>query len=1237
MKNDPPEEQLANHQQALGNIQVQGDDNILNTIQAQFVTLNQNKIIQITVDEIKTRELITTSPYKGLKKFEPEDTDRFFGRDQFLDGLVNELEQTNFILLLGASGSGKSSVVRAGLIPWLSQKWGNQFVNLMLTPDRDPFESLYGSLLSRGFNQSQATLARAGKVETLNQVVKTLKTPESFWLIFIDQFEELFTVSADEKRDCFINGLMQLNRERASDPLLKIVATMRSDFLDRLDPAPANKLARITEKHRPLITQMYQDELRLAIEQPAAHHGVVFEAGLVKQIIDDVQGQAGYLPLLQYTLNLLWETEVQTQNIEDRTLNINNYRKLGGVRGALQLHMDKIFNALSKVEALAAQTIFLKLVDIGEDEESGIEWKPIRQRANRSEFRNPREQTVLSWLIDQNLLVSSRAVDSKESTIEIAHETLLTSWTTLNTWINENRKAITLRNRLNDDVARWKNTKKEDELWDGSKLAQVLELRKDSTFNQVLGGFSPTANQFVDASERKRERQRRKVVTRLAGFSAVTLTLALIAYIFYLDATKQRISAELKTMIAKSQLLAADGNHFEALIASLEAAKKLEQVPFMTNSDDRTLVTVSLQQVFGEVKEYNRFEGHNRSVTSVSFSPTEPIIASASGDKTVRLWHQNDTNSKTLNGHTNVVNGVSFSKDGTIIASVSGDGTIKLWTAKGTPLTFEQQKQQFSKFNSINFSAKGEIVTASKNGRITIWNQKGRIQNTWIGYNDCEKYVYCIKSIALNSQGNLIASAGEDGIIKLWNWEGKLKYQHKYSKSVNAVSFSHDGILIAGTEDGKLILWNSLSQPKIWAAHNGSVNGVSFSPDGRMIASAGNDRTIKLWDLKGILQPLMTLRGHTDSVNSVTFSPDGQTIASASVDNTIKLWHINSKGTRRFDITGDRTGRPPIVNPEGTFLASLSSDSTAIHIWDAGGKQEKVKSFSQPNNRMYSIGWDANGRRIASIGEQTTYDGSGKFLVSHTVLKLWDLNGQTKKPLLLKDDRQCDARNVESLHFSPDRKWVAFGCDDGTVNLWDLEKNTLMPPIHTSNEPVEDVVFSPDGRVIASASDDFTIKLWSIEGRPLHAFEKKHQDRINRISFSPDGQMIASASSDGSIKIWKRKGDLLETLKGHNGKVFSISFNSDGSLIASAGADNTVRLWSPKGSLISVLRGHSTDVTDVHFTGNDTLVSIDQNNSVIFWNLNLKNLMQRSCNWLTDYFISNSDGIKKKQELCLTQ
>jgi len=487
----------------------------------QNVTFNQTQIIQITVDEIKTRPLIDTSPYKGLKKFEERDRDKFFGRDQFLLQLAEGLTQAPLTLLLGASGSGKSSVVRAGLLPWLARQWGSQLTALTFTPDLNPFESLYASLLGQ-YSQSEAKLALASQPHTLTTVVKQLKPPDRYWVIFIDQFEELLVRSLPEQRNRFITALVQLIRRR--DDTVKIVATMRADFIHQLSPYP--DLVQATHKHRPLIAEMFQDELRQAIEQPAAQHGVVFETGLVEAAIKDVQGQAGYLPLLQYSLNLLWETEFQTNQLKERTLHLRTYRQLGGVRGALQQHVDRFYRALSPAEQLATQRIFLKLVGIGSDEALGQDWTPIRRRALRSEFDSTLEQPILAKLIDEKLLVSNLELPAQEpslhphspgnnalqdkATIELAHEILLTSWPTLKTWIQDNRSAIALRNRLNSDIARWQGSKPDDELWSGSKLEQVLELQHDDTFNQVLGGFSQTATAFIQASLSLRDRARQR-------------------------------------------------------------------------------------------------------------------------------------------------------------------------------------------------------------------------------------------------------------------------------------------------------------------------------------------------------------------------------------------------------------------------------------------------------------------------------------------------------------------------------------------------------------------------------------------------------------------------------------------------------------------------------------------------------------------------------------------------------
>ncbi|MGB7381520.1 MAG: AAA family ATPase, partial [Rivularia sp. (in: cyanobacteria)] len=704
------------------NVQVHGEGNV--------VTYNQTEILQISREEITSRKLITTSPYKGLKAFESRDKELFFGRDNFITTLVNELEHTNLVLVLGASGSGKSSVVRAGLIPWLEKKYGTKFTNLTFTPDADPFDSFYASLLSK-YSQAEAKIAREVKAETLVQVANNLKQSDEFWFIFIDQFEELFTISDENKRREFISGLMQLSKAKL--PNLKIIATMRADFLERLSDFP--QLVEATQKHRPMIVEMQSSELRLAIEQPAVHHGVVFQADLVDKIIAEVKGQAGCLPLLQYTLNLLWEDEVKTGSINDRILNIDTYQGLGGVKGALQQHVNSIYEKLSSSEKFASQRICLKLVGIGENAESGIEWKPVRRRAMLSEFADD-ERDVLLKLVNENLLVSNADLsvnpekkslfgfskpETSNSTIEITHEILLTSWDKLHHWIQKNRQGIALRNRLYEDVKRWKEKKPEDELWTGSKLEQILELRKDDNFNQVLGGLNAEANHFIDASVGLRDRQLRRariiagVGFTLAGLASVASGFA---FVQQQEALKQNIIGI--TQIAESRLL--ENNQIDAIVEAIKAKKKLDNL-WMGKDSVSVRVLGSLagavhhNQQYGLFRERLRLRG-----TDVIISPDGKLLATIDGN-IIRLWDvESGKQLHLLKGHQDGVSQVVFSPDGKQLATASSDKTARLWdveSGKQLHLLKGHQRQ----VNNVVFSPDGkQLATASWDKTARLWD-----------------------------------------------------------------------------------------------------------------------------------------------------------------------------------------------------------------------------------------------------------------------------------------------------------------------------------------------------------------------------------------------------------------------------------------------------------------------------------------------------------------------------------
>jgi len=1147
------------------------NDDSANSVQAKDVygvaganegTVNQtfNHYVSQTEPEeaIKRKPLKKASPYLGLEKFQTKDKDKFFGREQWITDLSRYLLEpnNNVLLLLGASGSGKSSLIGAGLIPRLEDDWG-AFTNLTFVPDVNPFVSLGYSLASI-YGQARAGAAQTIAAETLVQVVQSLKQDQQ-WLIFIDQFEELFTRTAKATCDVFVAGLVQLIQTYQQDGSLKIVLTMRADFLDRLSPYP--DLGIIHDRHSRILTDMTDYDLKLAIEEPAARNGVVFESGLVSHIIDDFRiddfrKRAGSLPLLQYTLDLLWKND----DITDRVLNQKTYDDLGGVTGALQKQADKVYNGLTKAEKEAAKQILLEVVKLDNE-------KPVSRRIDKATFlQDATKAAVLEKLIQARLLVSRD--EQQQAKVEVAHEALLREWEVIKSLVEENREMILLRERLNADARQWQERaasdpeKARDELWSGSKLERVLELKNDG----VLKDLDSTVTAFITAGIEWSSLQLTKEQAQNKK-----LQLALTEATLREQATRVLNWLPLKPLEA-------------AVIAIQTMGLNLEQIP----GSPLGSVQMGVQQAMekGRRVPATIFQGHEASVNSVAFAPDGQTIVSGSDDKTIRLWDlQGNAIGSPFQGHEASVNSVAFAPDGQTIVSGSGDKTMRLWDLQGNAIGTPFQGHE-SSVRSVAFAPDGQtIVSGSDDNTIRLWDLQGNaIGSPFQGHESS------VRSVAFAPDGQTIVSGSADNTIRLWDLQGNAigsPFQG-HESSVMSVAFAPDGqTIVSGSYDNTIRLWdlqgNAIGSP--FQGHESSVSSVVFAPDGQTIVSGSYDNTIRLWDLQGsaIGQPF---QGHEHYVMSVAFAPDGQTIVSGSLDNTIRLW----------DLQGNAIGQPfqghkqyvssVAFAPDGQTIVSGSNDNT-IRLWDLQGNaigqpfqghESSVSSVAfAPDGQTIVSGsidgairlWDLQGNAIGSpfrghegYVSSVAFAPDGQTIVSGSgdkTIRLWDLQGNP-----IGQPFQGHESSVSSVAFAPDGQTIVSGGGSayGTIRLWDLQGNAVGTPFQGHESYVRSVAFAPDGQTIVSGSDDRTIRLWDLQGNAIGAPFQGHEDFVFSVAFAPDGQTIVSGSEDKTIRLWDLQGNAIgQPFQGHEGYVESVAFAPDGQTIVSGSADQTIRLW----------------------------------------------------------------------------
>jgi WD40 repeat protein len=1171
-------------------------------------------------------------PYRGLEGFNEEHARFFFGRERLTQELIFRLrpspngQENRFLAILGASGSGKSSLARAGLVPALrrgeidgSESWPIA----VFRPGRDPIESLAVALVALDAESKPSAVAVQGLMAGLRAEENTLHlttrlalrdTSESRRIVLlIDQFEEVFTLCDDDRtrKSLFANLAYAAT---ITGGRTVVVLTMRADFYAKCGPYPA--LAAAMSAHQLLVGPMTEDEIRVAIERPAQLAGGEFEPGLVELLLNDVSGRPGALPLLQFALTELW------QRRDGRRLSVSAYNAFDGLEGALKNRADQILSSFDPAQRELCRRIFLSLTQPGEGTED------TKRRASFGELTAAGAdveavETVVSRLADARLITTGQdPTDPARNSVEVAHEALIRGWAQLREWVDADRAGLRVHRRLTESALEWdRHDRDPDLLYAGARLATAREWSE--THGGELGTLEVDFLAAGLAAERKKKNDSLAAAQRLAEAEAARAreveqrSRERARYL-------RRISIGLATgLVILSFLSGFTGSQWKIA----EKAKELAEAA-QNRAEAETKLAEAYNAVADTALERERHQGElarkaeERAREQAQHADALRLAAQASLRQhdqydlalllSVEAFHKDPTyetrsalfSTVSLNprlnhyqyGHTGQVWSVAFSPDGKTLASAPNDNKIILSdvdTGKGRDKPLEGHS---NRVNGMAFSPDGKtLASASFDKTVILWDVgTGKARGEPLtGHNGL------VLGVAFSPDGKTLASASNDNTIILWDVDtGKARGEplKGHNLGVRGVAFSPDGKTLASASfDMTVILWDvdtRKARGEPLTGHKGGVAGVAFSPDGKTLASASQDTTVILWDVgtgKARGEPLKD-RG---IMTGVAFSPDGKTLASAFYDNTIILWDVGTGKARGEPLTGHKGGVAGVAfNADGKTLASASYDTTII-LWDVGTGKARGEPLTGHKGDVAGVAFSPDGKSLASA----SFD--------RTVI-LWDLDTGKARGEPLKGHNGI----VTGVTFSPDGKTLASASFDYTGQLWDVATGTPHgDPLKGHTAPVTGVAFSPEGKTLASLSYDNTVILWDVStgktrGEPL----KGHAGTVLGVAFSPDGKTLASASYDTTIILWDVATRTLhgEPLKGHTAPVTGVAFSPDGKTFASASKDMTIIIWDAATGTRrrEPLKGHTDIVTGVAFSPDGkTLASASFDKTVILWDV----------------------------------
>lgn len=1067
-------------------------------------------------------------PYPGLDAFDEDEAPIYFGREAQAAELTRRLHTTatrpaeRFLLLVGASGSGKSSLVRAGVMPRLRERrWT---VVPAFAPGPNPLGSLAGALSAAADGQESASVV----LRRLRQGPDALRVELSRLrggrfrriLLVVDQFEEVVTLAGERERAQFLEALRTCV---AQDPAIRVLATLRVDLLGRLLGTGHAELL----QHPVAIGTLGSAQLAEVVERPGALVGLSFEPGIVDTIVNET-GTDDALPLLAYLLQELYYAAGPGGTVTEEL-----YRRLGGVSGALSRQADSTVTGLGAGVGIDfVLRILLKFVT--------VEGQEVARRHVPLSELDERDRHVVDAFIEARLLRTDAAGGGSangEPYAQVTHEALFRQWAPLRQEVEARAEQLRERAELERWAADWERAGRSDDyLLTGERLAAArrwLEALEES------GQASAPARALVESSQRR-------------------------------DLT---FLSRVSDSIGRQVLQSAESEPERSLLLSLAALGECTPTPSARRGLMAALAASHLR---------TRLDGHTDTVRHIAWSPDGRMLATASRDGTARVYDARSGRALLVLPCDGVmVESVAWSPDSARLATAGRDRVVRIWdAASGEPVRLLTGTGYIGR--QVAWSPDGRHVAASSKDRIVrVWEaDTGRLVHELHGHGDD------VWGVAWSPDGNRLASASHDQTAIVWDLTtGAVATTFTgHSDFIEGIAWSPDGRHIAtGSGDHTARVWDAGTGDLrlLLRGHTDYVWNLAWSPDGRMLASASSDRTVRIVSAEDA-KVLAVLRGHTDTVWGVTWSPCGTMLATSSTDGNGMVWDLRPRGAEA--VLADGHGGP--VNQaawsgDGARFATASDDGT-VRMWDAvtGAPAGPVTELE---DRVWAVAWAPQGERLAfstNDGLFRVADGRGGTVFERRgeVVEgcAWSPDGgrvatgghdgavrvlsASDGTELLKLTEHQDW--VGRVAWSPSGRLLASCSDDRTCRLWDLGEGRQFTVLRGHDNYVEDAAWSPDETRIATASSDWTAAVWDIAtGRRIEVL-KGHEGRLRAVAWSPDGRHIATGADDRTVRVWSATTlEEIAVVGVHQDKVTSVAWSPDGTLLLTGSADGTARVW----------------------------------------------------------------------------